>query len=940
MSSNRWSRDSNGKNHGEQVPGERGISAGADVGLGITGDQNQVTNAGDVIRGDKHEITTTEHHYHVTAGTGSAWFAPVGAPSLDRHQQAELILIGPLNTEQFAPVLRQADTLMSTDPEQSARLYANIAVDLYAAGFRGHAQVMQGKQLAALQAAGLLLRAVELAGDLAIASLQVGDRDQARLLAGKIEELARKCTEANEPQADRAQRIARLLRAALQSLLHPLGDVNPLRETLLTGPAEDDPGYRPVLVLLLAEQVLAVAPDSIDELADLVSDAIRTLDGGGDDWDQTKLRLRLVRAHYDSAERRELHQAARRHRIPARPASVVFAREARRLVEEGRADEALEAYRDAVNDGIRADLPQDAADWLYSIRSINAWFGPWRTDIDDEHRLAQALRATGTGSVLVRTRSPREQAMSALVRQSPREAIAAAQRWLVDSVVTGDWTGELEALRFLAGLYQNNAEPGLAAVYYQRAGEAKAAKKLAASSGDTLLPLGPLQGVPWWVARVRAAQLEAQADLLDDDAIAAHLGDLIDLARRLLSEDLADSPHHNLVHQVISSACALAPRGTVEQASQVLADLVDLERMERDATCLAIANAHPGLAFQAVTKLFDHAERGAHDALEALTDPRLVKILTSPFVLTRPEQEVFQSKLADLADADTYTAALALCQVAPAHPTVQAKAQAARDRILSRPAPDPHTTAIGTQLANDAFLVSELDEPSRQRCADKLMEIASDKRETADSRRTALIGLRNLITELPPAYKTATFDRAKAFVLGEQDGSHLDHEMTGAPHPLSWARFSFGPSSLRGPAVKLAHAAAQHDDEHLWVREQAVILLRAEVSSEVQAAARVLAHLPPQVARTVDPALLAAHSSRPVRQAGAVLAVRHAEEHGRTIRRLAEDTDHTVRRTLAEAAAHHAKEGPLHPVVREVLERLAQDARASVRHAAVAASSS
>ncbi|MFI1865491.1 hypothetical protein [Streptomyces jumonjinensis] len=45
-------------------------------------------------------------------------------------------------------------------------------------------------------------------------------------------------------------------------------------------------------------------------------------------------------------------------------------------------------------------------------------------EIDDEHRLAQALRATGPSRrVLDRVRDPREQAMTSLVRKKPIEAV-------------------------------------------------------------------------------------------------------------------------------------------------------------------------------------------------------------------------------------------------------------------------------------------------------------------------------------------------------------------------------------------------------------------------------------------------------------------------------------------------------------------------------------
>lgn len=75
-------------------------------------------------------------------------------------------------------------------------------------------------------------------------------------------------------------------------------------------------------------------------------------------------------AEYDQHERRELLKAARRHVVPGTQGALISAREARRCCLEGRAEEALEAWRDAVHDAIHAGLSDDAASWLYAIRSL------------------------------------------------------------------------------------------------------------------------------------------------------------------------------------------------------------------------------------------------------------------------------------------------------------------------------------------------------------------------------------------------------------------------------------------------------------------------------------------------------------------------------------------------------------------------------------------
>jgi hypothetical protein len=376
-----------------------------------------------------------------------------------------------------------------------------------------------------------------------------------------------------------------------------------------------EPAYQPLLVLLLAEDVLATEPGRLPELDALLRQAIDSADKQGTDNADLVVRLRLVRAGYDQQERRELLKAARRHVVPGTQAALISAREARRCCLEGRAEEALESWRDAVHDAIHAGLSDDAANWLYAIRSLNVQYGPWTTDLDDEHRLAQALRATASGRLLDRGREPSEAAMAAVVRGKPIEATLWARRWLIDGVVTGSWAQESEAAAFLGDIYRNNREPGLAAVFYQRAGQVKKVTELAGEVGDFLLPVGALADEPWWVLRTRAAQASAQADLLDDKTAATLLAQLTDLAARGRAGELVDSPTHAFTLRATESACDLAARGTAEQAATVLellaTDVVREPNHDRHTddqhaeACAQIVLTHPELAAAALTRLLD-----------------------------------------------------------------------------------------------------------------------------------------------------------------------------------------------------------------------------------------------------------------------------------------------------------------------------------------------
>ncbi|MFJ8158757.1 hypothetical protein [Streptomyces sp. NPDC094468] len=626
----------------------------------------------------------------------------VPAPPPDRQEQAERILVGPLNTDDVAPMLRTADSKRAQAPAESARLYGDLANRLHDAGYRGHAVVLRKKQLEALQEGGLFDEAAALAAELASAALHHGDSDQARILAHQLEQLARDAASSGTPEASATARHAVLINAAAQDIAHPL-TMSRLAPALEAG--ANDPDYRPLLVLMLAEYRLATEPDALKELDGLISAALaQTKEQPVTQQTQdTVMRLHLLRAEYDSAQRQDLLREARRHRMKGRHAALVSAREARRCALEDRAEEAVENWRDAVQDGIHAGLAEEAADWLYAIRAANARYGPWTTEIDDEHRLAQALRTTGTGRLLDRIRDPRAQAMSALVRGNPTEAVLAARRWLADSVVTGSWADEGEALTFLGDLYRDHHEPAAAAVYYQRAGSTDKLQQLAKSMGDELLPLVPGASQPWWVLRSRAALVAAQADLGEDAAAQELFDEMLDLAVRGRAGELVDSPTRSLAVQAAKSACALASRSTPEQAAALL-DLLssDVPRNphqyrhtddEHATACVAIAMAHPKLALRALTRLFDLADVHTDKALNVLTENQTLRLLgawpqgdssaagpASCSPLSDDEQNALRTRADELVNRGHYLSHVIQAAVNPDHPTC-------------RSAPGRHATA-------------------------------------------------------------------------------------------------------------------------------------------------------------------------------------------------------------------------------------------------------
>lgn len=870
----------------------------------------------------------------------------VPAPPPDRQEQAERILLGPLNTSDVKPTLRAAEAARADDPRKAAVLFGQVAERLDVAGFRGHSFVLRRRQLDVMAAAALADDAIALAGELAVAALMQGERDDARTLDRLVTELEDNA-DPHDAGASARRRHRELLDAVVGDSLRPVGSPTGLLAALPAVAGVEDPAYHPTLVLYLVEDLFATEPASLGGVQDLVDAAIERDDSAPD----VLLRLRLVRAEYDEDERRSLLRSARRHLVPGRAAALINAREARRCALEGRVEEASEAWRDAVNDAIHAGLHDDAADWLYAIRALNVQYGPWTVDLDDEHRLAQALRATSSGRILDRTRDPREAAMSALVRGKPIEAVLSARRWLIDSCITGSWAHEGDAAEVLGDIYAANREPALAAALYQRVGAWKKATELAGHVGDFLLPTTPWADEPWWVVHAQAAQVSAQEDLLDAQTAGRLLDDLLDLARRGRAGELTDSPTGSLTLRAAKSACDLASRGTAGQAKEVL-DLLaaDVAREknhyfhtdeEHAAACVGIALAHPTLAHTALTRLIDLASFDAQPAQKALVRDEVLALMSGhdedrnlpPGLrdcLSVEERASLRDRVVGMVEDGRYLADIVLEAIDPRHVLVQERARAARDNILARPDPDPGRFAFGTAMVREAYLASLLPPGEARDCLDKLMVVASDPREVASNRQDALTGARNLVLAQPADVRADVFEQAQLFAVGDRDGSALD-DFTGKPHPLSAAKINMGTASLRGDGLKLAHAAADRPEQHEWVRQQAVDLLRSDVQRDLHAAAVVLNGLPSEITDAVEAGLLAASEHAVVRQVAGLLAVRAPDRYQAVLSRLASDADHRVRRTLAEGIAR-SKGAVLGPLA-SARSTLQQDRRHSVRSA-------
>lgn len=950
--------------------------------------------------------------------------AGVGAPAPDWMLVADQVLFGPLEVGGADEQLAEAETLRGDDPAGAAEVYRRLADKLDLEGFTGHAFVVRNRQLDALGEAGELDAGAALTAQLAATALHEGDVHRAESLSRRLDALAhdraaggageRLLEDATAGAADEAgpegaarARHAEIIRAAVHLARHPLYDRGALVDLLRAAPPDSAlPGYQPLLVLLVAETMLADAittpPDQpvvvsthgstspggtrttapLAELDDLVTAALtQATPSSSATVDQDiHLRLRLVRAGYDTAEREMLLDRVYQRRLQRPRDALVLAAQARRDALAGRADRAVSHWRQAVQSALHEGLTDEAAGWLYAVRSVNTRYGPWTTKIDEEHLLAQALPKTDTGRLLRRMSDPEVDARRAALNDELIEAIRSAHRWLADSIITGDWVDENGATNLLGDLYARSTEHDRAAACYQWIGETTKLTKLVDDVGDHLLPFTPIGVGPWWQQASSLAGLAAQKDLLDDETAGQLLPALLGLVARGRAGELTEGPTRALTLQATKTACAVAARGTTTDA-QALLDLFadDVERepnhycyhdAEHVQACKAIAAHHPQLAWPALVRIFDLAELDTSAALSALGSSLVRDLLHEPAAaadggpadasssslpgtLTAEQRQHLRERLHAMA-AEHYDAGIALATLGESDPATTERATQARDRMVQRAEPTGNGFSGGTNLVNDSYLVSKALGPvDQQTCLDKMLTVAEDHREAAPNRHEALAAASNLVIDQSDDVKSSVHVRSRAFADGSQDGSAYDDYVTN-PHPLSSMRVNLGPATLGASGLDLALRSAVSREDRQWVRERAVAMLRDDDERLVRPAAVTLSRLGAKAPDAPDAALLAVHSLPDVRKLASVIAVAAPVRYGHALRALAVDPDGAVRillarilheaRTAAAADPRLAEAPPAHDegdqeqglvIITEVLEVLAADARHTVRRAAV-----
>ena len=185
-------------------------------------------------------------------------------------------------------------------------------------------------------------------------------------------------------------------------------------------------------------------------------------------------------------------------------------------------------------------------------------------------------------------------------------------------------------------------------------------------------------------------------------------------------------------------------------------------------------------------------------------------------------------------------------------------------------------------------------------CLERLLNAAEDRGEASPNREQALIGVRNLVSDVDELTRKDVFERSKAFVLGERDGSHLDDFITN-PHPLSTMQVNLGKATLRGEGLVLAAAAAEGPDERNWVARHAVAAMRDDGASIAREAARALQILGSGIESPPDPGILASHPEPMAKFLATMYAVADPAKYEYVLEAIAKDLDFRARKGVADA---------------------------------------
>jgi uncharacterized protein YutE (UPF0331/DUF86 family) len=913
----------------------------------------------------------------------------------------EVIMRGPMRSLGVARTFGEAVGMEQSDPAAAATLFADIAEQLSAAGFIGHADALRRRAVQAYGTAERHIDAIQLHLEVVTNSVLAGRWNEFPghlwILRQLFDGLG-----AVGGSADAGLTAAISVLAAVEDLftdpvlaqdtaVAALEVASPALDALLRLlPAEGGDNARILLAAgaaAVSAAEFAIAAEAFAAVTTAGSVLSRFASRLSADVGQTgahlSTRLRLAVAEGRNPFARDggdsgwaqLQEEATSWELENRDAALVLARYARARAKDGAPADADAAWRRAAEFAAHAHLFADIAGWMSAQILLRYRYGPidW-TELGNIRQMINLLGQQPSERIMPMG-SAREETLEDLRRgeQGLRPAALAAQRLRVLASAGGLWEDEQGAHHLLAEVFERSGEPQLAAFHRVRAAQEAPPGSAVPVGRGAFLDITAELDRPDPAERTAAySMLAAQADLIPDDlvdVIARRAGDDITgaLAGKITATPLSGP---RLLCSAAEAAAAVAGRISADTAG-TLVHVLDPRLTQGGGTVAVTDESHLRMLVAIAASNDDHNAAAALSGLArlfALESPalRLAGNQLGPVVRSRPAD--VRAILVELARQGSEHAAEMLAgwslTGSPGRETTrdaseQAAWQAtapfaerAAERLATPPKGKAGSASLIVGFPGDAGLVTILDPADIDRALTGLLQVAADRLHLAATRKQALTAASILVASdtegdrLGTARLYEVFDLACEYARGEHDGSAMD-DLTRSAHPLSSWHVNIGDATLAADGLCLAVRASRTPAEHQVILGIAAQIIQDKPTETVlSGVGHALVALPSlsgaPTALSISALVMSASES--MRATGAIhwaLAFGPSDagggDAGEIGARLAGDPSLAVRRSLAAKLAVVANKGGLSAAGSAIASTLAGDPYWEIRKAANAA---
>jgi hypothetical protein len=659
-------------------------------------------------------------------------------------------------------------------------------------------------------------------------------------------------------------------------------------------------------VFLAEEAIAADQPglivDRVQLLRGIAADASKSTEESAR---RLAIRLRMCLADA-TGEWIELVRAVRQHPWPI--VAWVRARYARYLALSGDGAGAEEHYLDAIEYSSATEMFDEAASWLYALRSVRMMYE--RFEADTEHPVAQALRPRAKPSSLPGSPHTAELALQSMLDgDKPHEALQRAERWRWQAVVRADLTDEMRATRAIGTMQERLGDQEAAIISYVRTGAGETAEKAASRLPERpahidieLLKTESRRRASAYMAAAKAA------DLLDDEQAKAWISQALEelTAGETMTWRVQAMPYLGAFRVIAATSQLLS----TDDAERVL-NHID-PRIERPPNMAWRTDPEMAQILLSLASSYPRAVPMLARAIVA--DQRMAEVILSRPELSKAHGDALSPALNPHAPSNVY-ASLAIIASGADPAATLAVARAEVDRFLEprrseSNTPDPYVTADRA-----AIFASVLDQETRNQFARTTLERALDETAFMYGRWNDLLGLRIISDFIDRETQAAVLPKVMEIARGERNG---------AP-----AVFFVNEPQLPALALRCAVKLSPNADQCEEIEQAGIAYLRGADDDRQWDVFKSLAQLPFEASR-LDLRQCAVSTVPALR---ALAAFRWAKDpavlpHDQAAK-LACDSDHHVRQALAYAL--QSADAAVTPETQAIMEILALDVRRSIR---------